>query len=171
MFTYYLSGVCPTWGKKVGYETSVNWPTGIGANGNGGVANYVKKNVNTIGYVEFAYARQAELNHTILKNKAGQFVEPNFESFNEAALMTNFDPSNHFYLWLTNAPGGKSWPIVGATFILLAKEKRDRNVKVARFFEWAFKNGDNKARELIYVPLPQSLKGKIDSYWKSNGIK
>jgi phosphate transport system substrate-binding protein len=107
----------------------------------------------------------------MLKNKAGQFVEPNFESFNDAAEMTNFDPSRHFYLWLTNAPGKKSWPIVGATFILLAKEKRDRNVKVAKFFDWAFKNGDNKARELIYVPLPQSLKGKIDSYWKSNGIQ
>jgi phosphate transport system substrate-binding protein len=171
MFTYYLSGVCPAWEKRVGYETSVNWPTGIGANGNGGVANYVKKNVNTIGYVEFAYARQTELNHTMLKNKAGQFVEPNFESFEDAAAVSNFDPSKHFYLWLTNATGKKSWPIVGATFILLAKEKRDRNVKVARFFDWAFKNGDNKARELIYVPLPQSLKGKIDSYWKSNGIQ
>jgi len=170
MFTYYLSGACPAWKEKVGYGTSVNWPAGIGANGNGGVANYVQKTVNSIGYVEFAYAKQNELSYTRLKNSAGQFVEPSFESFEDAAEKANFDPSKHFYLWLTNAPGKKSWPIAGATFILLAKEKKASNVKVVKFYDWAFKNGDNKAKELIYVPLPESLKSKIESYWKTNGI-
>ena len=171
MFTYYLSGVCPAWKDKVGYGTSVNWPAGIGANGNGGVASYVQKVANSIGYVEFAYAKQNNLTYTMLKNSAGQFVEPSFESFEDAASTANFDPSKHFYLWLTNAPGKKSWPIAGATFILLAKEKKDSNVKVVKFYDWAFKNGDNIAKELIYVPLPKSLKTEIEGYWKSNGIR
>jgi len=168
MFTYYLTGACSVWKEKVGYGTSVNWPAGIGANGNGGVANYVQKTANSIGYVEFAYAKQNELTYTRLMNSSGQFVEPSFESFEDAAVTANFDPSKHFYLWLTNAPGKKSWPIAGATFILLAREKKDANVKVINFYDWAFKNGDSKARELTYVPLPKSLKGKIDVYWKSN---
>jgi phosphate transport system substrate-binding protein len=171
LFTYYLSGACSAWKEKVGYGTSVSWPAGIGANGNGGVANYVQKTANSIGYVEFAYAKQNELTYTRLKNNAGQFVEPSFESFEDAVATANFDPSKHFYLWLTNAPGKKSWPIAGATFILLAKEKKDANVKVVKFYDWAFKNGDNKARELIYAPLPKSLKSKIEVYWKSNGIR
>ncbi len=170
LFTYYLNGACPAWKEKLSYGVSVNWPAGIGANGNGGVSNYVQKTVNSIGYVEFAYAKQNELAYTKLKNKMGQFVEPSFESFEDAAATANFDPSNHFYLWLTNAPGKKSWPIAGATFILLAKEKKDSNVKVIKFYEWAFKNGDKKARELIYVPLPKPLKSKIEDYWISNGI-
>jgi len=171
MFTFYLTGVCPAWKDKVGYGTSVDWPTGIGANGNGGVASYVQKVANSIGYVEFAYAKQNNLIYTMLKNSAGQFVEPSFESFEDAASTANFDPSKHFYLWLTNAPGKKSWPIAGATFILLAKEKKDSNVKVVKFYDWAFKNGDNIAKELIYVPLPKSLKAEIEGYWKSNGIE
>jgi len=171
MFTFYLTGVCPAWKDKVGYGTSVDWPTGIGANGNGGVASYVQKAANSIGYVELAYAKQNNLIYTMLKNSAGQFVEPSFESFEDAASTANFDPSKHFYLWLTNAPGKKSWPIAGATFILLAKEKKDSIVKVVKFYDWAFKNGDNIAKELIYVPLPKSVKTKIEDYWMSNGIQ
>ncbi len=87
------------------------------------------------------------------------------------AATASFDPKKNFYLWLNNAPGKKSWPIAGATFILLAKEKKDSNPKVTKFFDWAFKNGDAKAKELIYVPLPKSLKSKIEEYWKSNGIQ
>ena len=171
IFTDYLSDVCPAWKEKVGAGTSVSWPAGIGGKGNEGVANYVQQQANSIGYVEFAYAKQNNLTHTVLKNHAGTFVEPSFESFEDAAATASFDPKKDFYLWLNDAPGKKSWPIAGATFILLAKEKKDSNMKVVKFYDWAFKNGDAKAKELIYVPLPKSLKAKIEGYWKSNGIQ
>jgi phosphate transport system substrate-binding protein len=170
IFTDYLCDVSPAWKEKVGTGTSVSWPVGIGGKGNEGVANYVQQTANSIGYVEFAYAKQNNMAHTMLKNHAGTFVEPSFETFEDAAATASFDPKKDFYLWLNDAPGKKSWPIAGATFILLAKEKKDSNVKVTKFYEWAFKNGDNKAKELIYVPLPHSLKSKIEGYWKSNGI-
>jgi phosphate transport system substrate-binding protein len=170
IFTDYLNGVCPAWKDKVGSGTSVNWPVGIGGKGNEGVSNYVIMTANSIGYVEFAYAKQNKMVHTKLKNKAGTFVEPNFESFEDAAETGTFDPQQDFYLWLTNAPGKNAWPIAGATFILLAKEKTDSNKKVVKFYDWTFQNGDAKAKELIYVPLPKTLKDKIRGYWKANGI-
>ena len=171
IFTDYLSDVCPAWKEKVGTGTSVSWPAGIGGKGNEGVANYVQQQANSIGYVEFAYAKQNNLTHTVLKNHAGTFVEPSFESFEDAAATASFDPKKDFYLWLNDAPGKKAWPIAGATFILLAKEKTDSNKKVVKFYDWAFKNGDVKAKELIYVPLPKSLKTKVEGYWKSNVIQ
>jgi phosphate transport system substrate-binding protein len=171
IFTDYLSDVCPAWKEKVGSGTSVSWPVGIGGKGNEGVANYVQQQANSIGYVEFAYAKQNNLTHTMLKNHAGTFVEPSFESFEDAAATASFDPKKDFYLWLNDAPGKKSWPIAGATFILLAKEKKDSNMKVVKFYDWAFKNGDAKAKDLIYVPLPKALKSKIEGYWKANGIQ
>jgi phosphate transport system substrate-binding protein len=170
IFTDYLSQTCAAWKEKVGSDTSVSWPAGIGGKGNEGVANYVKQAANSIGYVEFAYAEQNHLAYTLLKNKAGSFVAPSFETFEDAAASGNFDPKKDFYLWLNNAPGKKAWPIAGATFILLAKEKKDSNMKVVKFYDWAFKNGAGKAKELIYVPLPKSLQDKIRGYWKSNGI-
>jgi len=170
IFTSYLSGVCPEWKDKVGAGTSVKWPVGIGGKGNEGVANYAKRTPHSIGYVEFAYAEQNKLPYVLLKNHAGNFVEPRFTSFNDAAATANFDAKNHFDLWLIDAPGKDAWPIAGATFILLAKEKKDSNMKVVKFYDWAFKNGDSKAKELIYVPLPMSLKEKIRAYWKANGI-
>ncbi len=170
IFTDYLNGACPAWKEKVGSGTSVNWPAGIGGKGNEGVANYVKQTPNSIGYVEFAYAKQNNLVHTRLKNKAGNFVEPNFETFEDAAKTGDFDAKKDFYLMLTNAPGKQSWPIAGATFILLAKEKTDSNRKVVKFYDWAFQHGDAKAKELIYVPLPKTLKDKIRAYWKEKGI-
>jgi phosphate transport system substrate-binding protein len=171
IFTDYLSDVCPAWKDKVGTGTSVSWPAGIGGKGNEGVANYVMQQANSIGYVEFAYAKQNNLTFTQLKNHAGTFVAPSFESFEDAAATASFDPKKDFYLWLNDAPGKKSWPIAGATFILLAKEKKDSNIKVVKFYDWAFKNGDSKAKELIYVPLPKALKSKIEAYWKSNSIQ
>ncbi len=170
IFTDYLSNTCPAWKEKVGSGTSVNWPAGIGGKGNEGVANYVRRTANSIGYVEFAYAKQNKLVHTKLRNKAGTFVEPGFESFEDAAETGNFDPKKDFHLWLTNAPGKNAWPIAGATFILLAREKVDSNKKVVRFFDWAFQNGDAKAKELVYVPLPKGLKDKVKAYWKGKGI-
>ncbi len=171
IFTNYLAETCPAWKEKVGAGKAVKFPVGIGGKGNEGVANYVKRMANSIGYVEFAYAKQNKLNYTQLKNKAGNFVSPGFESFEDAAETGDFDAKKHFSLWLTNAPGKQSWPIAGATFILLAKEKTDANKQTVKFFDWAFKNGDNKAKELVYVPLPKSLKDKVRAYWKANGVQ
>lgn len=170
IFTNYLSGACADWKTRVGAGTSVKWPVGIGGKGNEGVANYVKRAQYSIGYVEFAYAEQNKLAYTLLKNPAGHFIAPSFDTFEDAAATGDFNPKNHFNLWLVNAPGKNAWPIAGATFILLAKEKKDSNIRTVKFYDWAFKNGDNKAKELIYVPLPKSLKEKIRAYWKANGI-
>ncbi len=171
IFSGYLSDTCPAWKEKVGTGTSVSWPAGIGGKGHEGVANYVQQTANSIGYVEFAYAKQNNLNYTLLKNSAGTFVAPGFKTFEDAAATASFDPKKHFYLWLNNAPGKNAWPIAGATFILLGKEKKDSNGKVVKFYNWAFTHGDKKAEELIYVPLPKSLKDKIRAYWKANGIQ
>jgi phosphate transport system substrate-binding protein len=170
IYTNYLSEVSAAWKAKVGAGKSVKYPVGIGAKGNEGVANYVKRTANSIWYVEFAYAKQNKLVYTQLKNKAGQFITPSFKTFENAAETADFDPKKDFYVWLTNAPGKNAWPIAGATFILLAKEKTGTNVKVVKFFGWAFKNGDTKAKELVYIPLPKSLKEKVEKYWKANGL-
>jgi phosphate transport system substrate-binding protein len=170
IFTTYLSEVCPDWKTKVGAGTSVSWPVGIGGKGNEGVSNYTKRQGNSIGYVEFAYAEQNKLAYALLKNSAGSFVKPSFDAFEDAGATGNFDPKKDFHLWLVNAPGKNAWPIAGATFILLAKEKSDSNKKVVKFYDWAFKNGDQKAKELVYVPLPKSLKDKVRAYWKEHGL-
>jgi phosphate transport system substrate-binding protein len=170
IFTTYLSETCAAWNSSVGAGKSIQWPVGIGGKGNEGVANYVKQTANSIGYVEFAYAKQNNLPHTQLKNKSGNFAAPGFDSFEDAAETGDFDPKKDFFVWLTNTPGKNSWPIAGATFILLATDKKEANMKTVKFFDWAFKNGDAKAKELVYVPLPKSLKDKIRAYWKANGI-
>ncbi|MGD0283102.1 MAG: phosphate ABC transporter substrate-binding protein PstS, partial [Dissulfurispiraceae bacterium] len=164
IFTTYLSEVCPEWKTKVGADTSVKWPVGIGGKGNEGVSNYVEQAPAAIGYVEFAYALQNKLAYTQMKNAAGTFLEPSFEAFEDAAASANFDPKKDFYLWLVNAPGKKAWPIAGATFILLPKDKKESAMKTVKFYDWSFKNGDSKAKELVYVPLPKSLKDKIRAY-------
>ncbi len=170
IYTTYLSAVSKDWSEKVGKGKSVNWPVGIGGKGNEGVANYVKRVKNSIGYVEFAYAKQNKLTYVKLENKNGHFVDPSFEAFKDAAAGTKWNPNEGYYLWLVNAPGDGSWPIAGASFILLGKEKSESNRKVVKFYDWSFKNGDAIAEKLIYVPLPESLKDSIRSYWKRNGI-
>ena len=170
IFTDYLSGVCPAWKEKVGSGTSVKFPVGIGGKGNEGVANYVTRTANSIGYVEFAYAKQNKLASVKLKNPAGNFVDPSFKSFGDAAETADFDAKKDFHLWLNNSKGKNAWPIAGATFILLAKDKKDANMKTVKFFDWAFTNGDAKAKDLVYIPLPKVLKDKIRAYWKANGI-
>ncbi len=134
------------------------------------MANYIKRVKNSIGYVEFAYAKQNGLTSTLMKNGADNYVEPSFETFQNAAASGEFDSARHFFLWLTNAPGKNAWPIAGATFILLGKEKKESNRGVVAFYDWAFKNGDDTAKRLIYVPLPDSLKDKIRAYWKKEGL-
>ncbi|RLE17365.1 MAG: phosphate ABC transporter substrate-binding protein PstS [Acidobacteria bacterium] len=170
IFSTYLSVCSGDWSRKVGKGKSVNWPVGIGGKGNEGVANYVKRVNNSIGYVEFAYAKQSKMTYVKLKNKSGRFVEPSFEAFKDAAAGAKWNPDTGYYLWLVDAPGDGSWPIAGASFILLGKEKPGVNRRVVKFFEWAFKNGDATAEKLIYVPLPKLLKSSIQDYWKKNGI-
>lgn len=166
IFTHYLSGVCKKWADGIGYGTSVSWKTGLGAKGNMGVANYVQRTPHSIGYVEFAFALQNKLATVKLKNPAGQIVAPDFDSFAEAAVTAKFDAKDHFYVWMTNAPGKKAWPIAGVTYILLAREKTEANKAVTKFFDWAFKHGDATAKKLDYVPLPKSVKDQIIAYWK-----
>jgi phosphate transport system substrate-binding protein len=167
IFTNYLSKTCTGWKAKVGEGRMVKWPMGIGGKGSEGVANYVKQTPNAIGYVEFAYAKQHSLAYTQLKNKSGNFVSPNIATFEEAAESGDFDANKGFFAWLTNTPGKTSWPIAGASFILLAKDKKNTNMKVVRFFDWAFNNGDAKAKMLNYVPLTRSLKANIKAYWNA----
>lgn len=176
IFTDYLSKVCRVWKDSIGPGKSVNWPRGIGQKGNEGVAQYVKNTENAIGYVEFSYAKEYELPYTKLKNAYRYFVEPSVESFQAAALKGAYYPGlpvikKDFYLWLTNAPGMKAWPITGTTFIILAKEKGAANKKVVKFFDWAYREGDRKAQALWYFPLPSFLKEKVVRYWEENGVR
>ncbi len=167
LWTNYLSKACPEWKEKVGYGKSVDWPVGIGAKGNEGVSNYVKQNPGSIGYVEFAYAIQNNLTYTLLENRAGKFVEPSIETFRSATANANWNPDEHFYTILTWQEGEDSWPVVGAVFALLPREKKETNKLIIDFFDWAFENGDESAKRLHYVPLPQSVKAKVRDYWKA----
>ncbi|HBR17187.1 MAG: phosphate ABC transporter substrate-binding protein PstS [Deltaproteobacteria bacterium RIFCSPLOWO2_12_FULL_43_16] len=171
VFTHYLDETCKSWHDKVGYGKSVEWPAGIGGKGNEGVANYVKRVADSIGYVEFAYAKQNNLAYILLKNPAGNVVKPTLESFAEAAASGDFNPETHFYTWVTNAKGPGAWPITAATNILLAKDKAESNKKVVKFFEWTFSaEADKTAKDLVYAPLPDALKKKVREYWKANGL-
>ncbi len=170
IFTSYLSAVSKDWEETTGAGKSVNWPVGIGGKGNEGVTNYVKRVKNSIGYVEFAYAKQNKLADVALQNREGKYVSASFDSFEAAAAFAKWEQDKGYYLWLVNAPGEESWPIAGASFILLAKEKVDSNRQVMKFYDWAFDNGDEMAIKLVYVPLPQNLKDDIRSYWKASGL-
>ncbi|MFQ5586986.1 MAG: phosphate ABC transporter substrate-binding protein PstS [Thermodesulfobacteriota bacterium] len=171
VFTHYLDGECPAWHDKVGYGKSVKWPAGIGGKGNEGVANYVKRVRNSIGYVEFAYAKQSGLSHTLLKNRSGEVVRPTLDSFAAAAASGNYDSEKHFYTWVTNAKGKNAWPIVAATNIIVARDRVEENRRVVKFFDWTFSaKADEVARGLVYAPLPESLKEKVRGYWRKHGL-
>ena len=170
IFTTYLSEISEKWKKQVGFGGEVKWPVGTGGKGNEGVAEYVRKKNYSIGYVEFAYAKNNRLPYAHLQNKSGNFVEPSFESFEEAASYAKWEDDKGYYLWLVDAPGKNSWPIAGASFILMASEAVSANRKVTHFFNWVFENGDQTAKKLIYVPLPEALKTSIRSYWKKHGV-
>jgi phosphate transport system substrate-binding protein len=168
----YLSKVSPEWKEKVGEGTSVNWPAGVGGKGNEGVASYVQRISGAIGYVEYAYALQNKLVHTLVKNRDGNFVAPSIESFRAAAAGAQWDKAPGMYLILTDQSGRNSWPVSGATFILVYKsqDKPDRAVEVLKFFNWAYADGDKLAMDLDYVPLPDSVVKLIQGSWK-NEIK
>ena len=169
-YTNYLSKVSADWKKQVGEGTTVQWPVGIGGKGNDGVAAYVKQIKGGIGYVELSYALQNKLAYSRLKNAAGNFVNPSEETFSAAAASANWGASKDFYLVMTNAPGDNSWPITATNFILM--RKKPRNVEGARnareFFRWVYANGDDQARALGYVPLPDALVQQIQAYWTQN---
>jgi phosphate transport system substrate-binding protein len=165
IFTNYLSKVSPDWKSKVGEGTAVNWPTGAGGKGNEGVAAFVQRLPNSIGYVEYAYAKQNKMTFTLLKNKDGNFVSPDDETFKAAAA--GADWSKTFYQVLTEQPGKDAWPLSGATFIMMhkAQDKPSQAAGSLKFFDWAYKNGDKMAVELDYVPLPEAVKGMVRKQW------
>ena len=164
-FTNYLSKVSPEWKDKVGEGTAVNWPLGAGGKGNEGVAAFVARLANSIGYVEYAYVKQNKQTYAQLQNSAGNFVSPNDATFKAAAA--GADWSRSFYQILTNQPGKDSWPITSATFILMhkAQDKPQQAATVLKFFEWAYQSGDKTADDLDYVPMPESVKGVIFKSW------
>jgi len=166
IFTNYLSKVSEEWKTKVGEGTAVQWPTGMGGKGNEGVAAFLQRIPNSVGYVEYAYAKQNKLAHVILKNAAGNYVAPDDETFKDAAATADWNKSA-FGEILTNQAGKKAWPITGATFILMHKvqDKPAQAAEVLKFFEWSYKNGNNMASELDYVPLPDSLVKQIAASW------
>jgi phosphate transport system substrate-binding protein len=167
IFTNYLSKVSPEWKSKVGEGTAVNWPVGAGGKGNEGVAAFVGRLPNSIGYVEYSYVKQNKMNFAVVKNAAGNFVKPEDDSFKAAAAGADWNKS--FYQILTNQPGKEAWPISGATFILmhLTQDKPANATEVLKFFGWAYKNGDKTAAALDYVPMPKSVISVIEKSWSS----
>ncbi len=165
IFTNYLSKVNPEWKSKVGEGTAVNWPTGAGGKGNEGVAAFVNRLPNSIGYVEYAYVKQNKMNYALMQNSAGSFVAPDDDTFKAAAA--GADWSKSFYQILTNQAGKDAWPLTGATFILMHKtqDKPAEAASTLKFFNWAYKNGDKMAADLEYVAMPESVKVQIEKSW------
>jgi len=168
IFTHYLSEVSPEWKQKVGEEASVAWPPGVGGKGNEGVASYASRIPGAIGYVEYAYALQNKLAYVLLQNKAGKFVKPSAETFQAAAANADWAKAPGFYLLLTNQPGAQSWPITGASFILIYKNppKPEAARQVLDFFDWAYHNGAQLAAQLDYVPMPQNVVKLVEDTWR-----
>jgi phosphate transport system substrate-binding protein len=168
-FTYYLSEVSPNWKSKVGTNTAVEWPAGIGAKGNEGVANNVAQTKGAIGYVEYAYAKQNKLTHTNMTNKDGKTVSPTIESFQAAAANANWNSVPGYGVILANQPGATSWPMTAATFILIHKQPADpaAAAEALRFFAWAYAKGGKMAEELDYVPMPKPVVDSVEKTWSS----
>lgn len=166
-FTNYLSKVSEDWKSKVGENSAVEWPAGIGAKGNEGVANNVANTKGAVGYVEYAYAKQNKMTHTKMINKDGKAVAPAMDSFQAAAAGADWSHAAGFYEILTNEPGAKSWPITAATFILLPKDPKDEAAaaEALKFFSWAFANGGKMAEELDYIPMPKNVVELIKKSW------
>jgi phosphate transport system substrate-binding protein len=165
IFTNYLSKVNADWKATVGEGTAVKWPTGTGGKGNEGVAAFVNRLPNSIGYVEYAYVKQSKMNYAQMQNAAGVFVSPDDLTFKAAAAGADWNKS--FYQILTNQSGKDAWPISGATFILMQKtQDKPANASTAlKFFEWAYANGDKMAQDLDYVPMPDAIKPAVQRVW------
>jgi phosphate transport system substrate-binding protein len=169
IFTNYLSKVSAEWKSSVGEGTAVSWKAGTGGKGNEGVASYVQRIKNSIGYVEYAYALQNKMNHVQMKNHDGLFVQPESSAFQAAAAGAKWEKAPGFYEILTDEAGKNSWPISGATFILMHKvqEKPETGKEVLKFFDWAYDKGDKLASDLDYVPLPENVVKLIRAAWKT----
>jgi phosphate transport system substrate-binding protein len=167
LFSDYLSKSSPKFLSTIGANSSVQWPVGIGAKGNEGVANMTTQTDGAIGYVEYAYAKQNKMAYSALTNKAGATVAPSAESFQAAAANADWSKADSYYLILTDQAGAKSWPITGASFILVYKQPDDAAAvgEALKFFAWAYKDGANMAAELDYVPLPASLITQVKKTW------
>ncbi len=169
IFTTYLAGVSPAWASKVGANDAVEWPTGLGGKGNDGVSAFVRQTIGAIGYVEYAYARQNHMTHVQLRDRAGAFVQPAAANFAAAAAQADWAHAPGYYLILVDQAGPTTWPIVGATFILIGKTqtKPASGQAVLKFFDWAYRNGDAMASGLDYIPLPAAVKTQVRATWKA----
>jgi phosphate transport system substrate-binding protein len=169
-FTDYLSKASADWKSKVGSGTAVEWPAGVGAKGNEGVAGNISQTKNSIGYVEYAYAKQNKLTFAALVNKAGKTVQPTVAAFQAAAANADWSKAPGYYLILTDQPGEASWPITAATFILMHKEPTDKaaSAEAIKFFKWAFEKGDKAAEELDYIPMPDAVVKQIEKTWSAD---
>jgi phosphate transport system substrate-binding protein len=169
-FTNYLSKVNADWKSKVGEGTAVEWPVGVGAKGNEGVSGNISQTKNSIGYVEYAYAKQNKLTYTKMVNRAGKTVEPTNETFQAAASNADWTHAPGYYVILTDQPGEKSWPITASTFILMHKDPADKaaSAEAIKFFKWAFANGGKAAEELDYIPMPSNVVDLIQKTWSAD---
>jgi phosphate transport system substrate-binding protein len=170
VFTDYLSKVNEEWKSKVGSNTAVEWPVGVGAKGNEGVAGNVAQSKNSIGYVEYAYAKQNKLTYAALTNKAGKSVQPTIAAFQAAAANADWAKAPGYYVILTDQAGEQSWPITAATFILMHKQPTDKAAaaEAIKFFTWAFEKGGKSAEELDYIPMPASVIELIKKTWSAD---
>ncbi|MHB9036346.1 MAG: phosphate ABC transporter substrate-binding protein PstS [Armatimonadota bacterium] len=170
IFTNYLDKVSKDWHNKVGFGKAVSWPVGVRGKGNEGVASYVQRLQGSIGYVEYAYALQSKMNYVKLKNKAGKYVEPSIETFQAAAASADWENAPGYYVVLTDEPGEMSWPITGASYIIVHKKQKDKKIADAMlgFFEWSYQHGADMAKELDYVPMPDNVVKMVQKKWKSD---
>jgi len=168
IWTNYLSKVSPEWKDKIGENTAVEWPVGIGAKGSEGVANNAAQTVGSLGYVEYAYAKQNNLTYAKMVNHAGKVVAPNAESFQAAAAGADWTSAPDFHVIMTDAAGDKSWPVAGSTFILMQAVPQDAvsSAEALKFFAWGYKNGKQMATDLDYVPMPDATVALIEKTWK-----
>jgi phosphate transport system substrate-binding protein len=169
LFTNYLSQGSPAFAKQIGANTSVQWPVGIGAKGNEGVANQATQTSGAIGYVEYAYVKQTNMTYAKLRNRDGAVVVPEAKAFQAAAANADWAKAEGYYLILTNQPGAASWPITGASFILVHADSKDKSTADAlKFFDWAFKSGQALAEGLDYVPLPAAVVKQVEKTWQDS---
>ncbi len=170
LWTDYLSKTSPEFKTTIGSGTAVKWATGVGGKGNEGVAANVQRIKGAIGYVEWAYAKKNKISHAQMKNRDGVFVQPDDDAFKAAAASADWAKTPGFGIVLTDQPGKASWPVTGATFILMHKQQADaaKAKEVLKFFEWAYKNGDAAATELDYVPMPEAVTKLVADAWKAN---
>lgn len=168
VWTEYLSVVSDEWKTKIGTNTSVQWPVGVGGRGNEGVSGTVRQIANSIGYVEYAYAKQNNLSYALVQNRAGNFPVPDDASFQAAASAADWNSAPGFGISLNNQAAPQAWPIVSATFILMYAKPADpaKSAAALKFFDWAYANGDKLALDLEYVPMPAAVKAQVRAAWK-----